>query len=96
MKLINVFAACKLVQPVDILSYNGRKFALRFKFCKCSMRGIRLCVSCEKKCFIVSEEYIGLAYEKCMRKQLFGRVTELLNGFKNSVFTAKIRNAAFC
>ena len=60
------------------------------------MRGIRLCVSCQKKRFIISEENIGLAYEKCMRKQLFGRVTELLNGFKNSVFTAKIRNAAFC
>ena len=46
------------------------------------MRGIRLCVSCQKKRFIISEENIGLAYEKCMRKQFFGRITELLNGFK--------------
>ena len=60
------------------------------------MAVVRLCIRV-KQCFlIIFEENLRILFEKCVAQNHLRAHTIFIDGMKNAVFTAEIRNPTFC
>ena len=91
MQLEDIFAACLLVQAVDVLRDDGAELARLFERGKLFMRLVRLIVEREHFFTVEAEKILRILIEKCVAQNRLRRVLKFL--MVQAVRAAEIRNA---
>ena len=93
MELQHVFAAGRLVQPVDVLRNYGAQRTLCLKLRKAPMRCIRFGIQRDHLVAVILEKRLGVAVEKSTRDNLLRRQLVFLR--IETIGAAKVGDAAF-
>lgn len=94
VQFINVFAARRLMQPVDILRQHRLDFAFLFKPCQRDMHGVRHGGRIYHILFVVIVKVFRAPREEGVRDNDFGRKSPLVFGVVNAVLPAEVRDVA--
>ena len=93
MQLQHIFAACQLVQPINVLGDDGSQLALLFQLGQPQMRGVGPGTGHDQLFAVKIIKFFGFFLKKGMAQNFLRRVFVLL--VIQPVHAAKIRNAAF-
>ena len=91
MQLEDIFAACLLVQAVDVLRDDGAELARLFERGKLFVRLVRLVAEREHFFAVKAEEILRILIEKRVAQNRLRRVLKFL--MVQAVCAAEIRNA---
>ena len=94
MQLVHRFAACGLMQTVDVLGDHRPQLTLLLQLCQPQMGGIGLCTLYDQLIAVKTVEFLRVFLPEGMAEDGFGRVVVFL--VVQPVHAAEIRDAAFC
>ena len=95
VELVDFFAACHLVQAVDVLCDDGGELAVAFQLGEFVVDGAWAVVGRDHFGAVEFKEFFGVGVEKAAAEHGFRVVFEAFLVVK-AVFAAEVRNAAFC
>ena len=90
----DLFAACRLMQPVNILRDDCTQLPLFFPFCELQMCRIRFCLIAQNPFSLKPEEFLRVVFQQPDTEIGFRRQTVFLP--VKPLFPAKIRKSALC
>ena len=87
-------AACRLMQPVDVLCHHCGELSLRLELCQYLVRGVWLRIFVETEHFVAvkAEKLLWFLHIKCVAQDCLWRIVILL--VIESVNTPEIRDSA--